>query len=123
MIVAKLLRFLPLAGWPLAAIMFGLWLSARDEVVQVREQCNTEKLAEALESERVVRAAQDAANERERIRLVNALEAAERATAMERESRELAESRPAEVRTEIREVAGECLDQNSPDAALDAIYR
>ena len=47
------LRLLPYAGWPLAALCFGLWLSARDAVIEERGICNEATVRAALDAERI----------------------------------------------------------------------
>ncbi len=118
----QLLRFLPWAGWPLAIMLGVLWLEARDDVIRERESCNSEKLVEAIESERMVAAEREAADQREIERLRELVERERQATAIANEAAELANSRTETVRTIVEEVDDACMDSIVPADVLDSVY-
>jgi hypothetical protein len=110
--MAILARFLPYAGWPLAALIFYFYLGARDQIVEERESCNADKLTSALESSELARTALQEAAERRFAELEALALSADRARRIAESARLEAESRPERVRTVVREVSREdqCID-------------
>lgn len=119
---AALARLWPFLGYGIAVIFFWLWIEAREDVATEVLACNASKLAEALESERVVRAAEKAASERERKRLQTALENAERAAEIAREAEALANERPERVKIVVRESNDACVNQPISDELRDSLW-
>lgn len=115
------LRYLPLAGWPLAALMAWLWIGSMTKTAEVREQCNT-RFAELRAQAELEKSAAllEAAQSHQRIQDRLLLSAAEL-------SRQLEKARN-NVRTEVRTVRevihGEpenCANQ-PVDARLRVLY-
>jgi len=61
--MAILSRFLPYAGWPLAAIIFWFWLEGKENLAREIERCNTDKMAAVAEAEALARTALQASLE------------------------------------------------------------
>ncbi len=112
------------APWIACIVLGGLWLNARDAIIEEREGCNTSKVEEALEASRVVADAQKAAHEREIQDMLEIVERARRAEAIARDAEELAESRPAKVRTIIERIADEdaCISTVMPVDLVDGVF-
>lgn len=73
-----IVKLLPWAGWPLAAVIFGLWLGLRDDLAEAQATCNAEKLQAVAEAEAVARNALQTSLDR-RIRDLEAMALAESA--------------------------------------------
>ena len=112
------------APWIACFVLGGLWLNARDAVIEEREGCNISKVEEALEASLVVADAQKAAHERELQEAFEIVERARRAEAIAREAAELAESRPEKVRIIIERIADEdaCISAVVPTELLDGVF-
>ncbi len=112
------------APWVACIVLGGLWLNARDAIIEEREGCNTSKVEEALEASHVVADAQKAAHEREIQDMLAIVERGRRAEAIALEAAELAESRPEKVRTIIKRVADEdaCISAVVHDSVLDCVF-
>ncbi len=112
------------APWIACVILGGLWLNARDAIIEEREGCNTSKVEEALEASRVVADAQKAAHERELQKALEIVERARRAEAIALDAAELAESRPAKVRTIIERIADEdaCISTVVPIDLVNGVF-
>ena len=119
------LRFLPYAGWPLAALLFFMWLNEREAVIEEREGCNVEHLQAALESEQAARAELVNVHNQEIQGLVEMLERERKATEIAEDAAEIAETRSERVRTVIKRVADEdaCINTPVPDAITDSLRR
>ena len=120
-----MIRFLPYAGWPLAALVFWLWLGARDDLAAEVERCNADKLESIANAEAITRSALENAHSEQLAELARQVAAAERARAIADRARVEAEERPIETRTIIREVASadpeSCLNQPVPDSVIDSL--
>ena len=112
------------APWIACAVLGGLWLNARDAIIEEREGCNISKVEEALEASLVVADAQKAAHERELQEAFEIVERARRAEAIAREAAELADSRPAKVRTVIKRITDEeaCIGTIVPTVLVDSVF-
>ncbi len=112
------------APWIGCVVLGGLWLDARDAIIEEREGCNTSKVEEALEASRVVADAQKAAHELEIQDMLEIVERGRRAEAIALEAAELAESRPAKVRTIIERIADEdaCINAVVPVDLVDGVF-
>jgi hypothetical protein len=121
--MALLIRFLPYAGWPLAALIFWFYLGARDQVIEERESCNADKLTTALESSELARTAIHEAAERRFAELEALAKDADNARRIAEAARLEAESRPAQIRTIVREVASvdACIDSPVPVRLLECV--
>ncbi len=111
-------------GYVAAAALGALWLDARDAVIEEREWCNTSKAEEVLEAEIAVADAQKAAHEREIQDMLEIVERARRAEAIARDAEELADSRPAKVRTIIERIADEdaCISTVVPVDLVNGVF-
>ena len=67
------------APWIACVVLSGLWLNARDAVIEERERCNVDKLAAIVEAETITRTALQAAHAREIAQLARQAEAKDRA--------------------------------------------
>lgn len=129
-LIAKLL---PYAGWPLAALIFWMWLGGREDLAAEVERCNSDKLLAIAQAEQVARQAlQDAqdAHQRELARL--AVEA-QGAVNESREGREAALRKAAAAQRIIDEltrtienehnapIAQVCLRADVPVTILDGL--
>ncbi len=112
------------APWIACVVLGGLWLNARDAIIEEREGCNTSKVEEALEAERAVADAQKSAHDREIQDMLEIVERGRRAEAIALEAAELAESRPAKVRTIIERIADEnaCISATVPADLIDGVF-
>lgn len=117
------LKLLPYAGWPLAVVMGGMWLGARDDVIEEREGCNASKLSEALESQKAVADAERKAHEQEVAELVAIAEREREAARIASEALAASEDRPAKVRTIVKEVPRETEPQICLDIRVDPDVR
>lgn len=113
-------------GYVAAAVFFGLWLSARDAVIEEREGCNADKLSAALAAERAVADRQRKALESRIEQLASEAERSREAARIAEARRQEAEARPERVRTVVREVPreeleGKCLDIPVPAGVLDSL--
>ena len=127
------IKYLPYAGWPLAAIMFTLWLGLKEDLAQHVEICNQQKLEVIVESERIAREALSEAREREeeeRRSIIRAEREARLQATLGREAAELSANEAQEtIRRLIEEasnnedatVAQVCLNTNVPDSVLEPI--
>ena len=117
------IKLLPYAGWPIAVLMFWFWLGARDQVIEERESCNADKLTSALESSELARTAMQKAAERRFEELEQLAYQADTARRIAELARIEAESRPAQIRTVVREVASvdACIDSRVPDRLLECV--
>lgn len=99
-----LLRFLPYAGWPLAAILGWMWLEAREDLAAEKERCNADKLSAIVEAEKITREAQERAFGQRIAQLERIADQREVARRIAEEARIEAENRPEKVRTVIERV-------------------
>ena len=83
-------RLIPWAGYGVAALLFWLWLGARDAIIEEREGCNQDKLRSVAEAENIAREALQEAHSR-RLAQIEALVRAER------DARKLAEMARADA--------------------------
>ena len=118
-----LLRLLPFAGWPLAAIVFWLWLGVRDDLAAEVERCNTDKLTSVLAAERISSQAQREAAKERIIQLTQQVALEKKAAQIANDAAIAAESRPVEVREVIKRVsdANLCLKTDIPADLVDAL--
>jgi hypothetical protein len=79
----QILRFLPLAGWPLAALFGLMYMSARDAVQDERTACNEASIQSALDAERLT-------HEATRRNYQSLIDELASTVEIERESREIA---------------------------------
>ena len=109
-----------IGGYAAAAVLFWLWLGARDDLASQIKQCNTQKITAVAEAERITREAlQDASQAREEA-LAQRLRQVEIARQRATEAAEQAMNRPVEVREVIQRVTDpqSCLNQPVPDDVI-----
>ena len=121
-------KFLPY----LAAASLGLWgwgehqraERYKADVVREIEACNSSKLSEELEAEILVAAAQKDAHERQIQNMLEIVDRQRRAKEIALEAAELAESRPAKIRTIIERIADEeaCISTVVPSELVDSLF-
>ena len=118
-----MVRFLPYAGWPLAVLLFFLWLDGRENLAAEVERCNADKMAAVAEAEAITRQATEANLQARLTELAEIAERERHARAIAEEARAIAESRPVEVREIIRRVAdaNACMDTDIPSVVLDEL--
>ena len=126
-LIAKLI---PWAGYGVAALMFTLWLNARDAIIEEREGCNQDKLQAVAEAENIAREALQSSLDR-RLRDLEALALSESNARREAEAaRAMAEAGASDAQDTIRRLMREaandetatiesvCLNADIPDDAL-----
>lgn len=118
--LSLLLKFGPYAA---IALLFWLWLNARDDVASALEACNTRTAAAIAEAEKVTRETEREAAERQILELRALIESAENAREIAIQAAREAESRPVRVQEVVRRVADEnlCIDLPLPAAVLDSL--
>ena len=116
-------KFLPYAGWPLAAFTLWLYIGAREDVAQQIELCNTQKITAVAEAERVARESLETAMAIRSQRLREIAEQEQSARLILQDRIDELESKPAEIREVIRSVADEnvCIDAVVPAAIVDSL--
>lgn len=113
-------------GYMAAIVLGGLWLNARDAVIEEREGCNADKLQAALEAEKAASDAVISAQRREIERLASEAEKERKAARIAQKAADEARKAPERVKTVIREVpreelAAQCLDLGVPAAVADEL--
>ena len=104
--------------------MSALYVDAKQDLAAEIERCNASKLSEELEAERAVSAAQKAAHEHQIREMLEIVDRQRRAKEIAVEAAELAESRPAQIRTIIKRVADEeaCIRTVVPAELVDSLF-
>ena len=110
-------KFLPYAGFPLAAVMFWFWLGVKEDLAQQVELCNQQKLVAVVEAERLTRETLQASLDG-RLRELEALAQAEtEARQLAEAARIAAESGAADAQATIRRLVDEA--QGAEDATIE----
>ncbi len=112
------------APWIGCVVLGGLWLDARDAIIEEREGCNTSKVEEALEAKTEVATAKQAEHDRQIRELLEIVDRQRRAKEIAVEAAELAESRPAKVQTIIERITDEeaCMGAVVPTVLVDGVF-
>lgn len=117
------LKFLPWAGWPIAAMLFFFWLDGRENLAMETERCNTDKMTAVAEASEVARLAVVRASTAREKQLEAMAESERRARHIAEDARVAAESRPARVVEVIKRVAitDACINTAVPADLLDSL--
>ena len=102
-----MLKLLPYAGWPLAALMVWAYLGQRDENAQQIATCNSEKLESVAEAERLTRTALQSSLDRRLSELEGIAEAESNARKMAEAEREAASDAANDAQATIRRLIAE----------------
>jgi hypothetical protein len=112
-----------IGGYLLAAFFVWLWLNGRDDLASQREACNTAVQASAAQAQKVAREVSKAAFEARLAQKEAQITSERNAREIADRARLAAESRPARVKTVIREVASEnsCMDMPIPEPVVERL--
>ena len=106
-----------------SVLFFFLWLDSRENLAAEMERCNADKMAAVAAAEEITRAAQAANYEARLTQLAEIADRERRARELADDAREIAESRPVEVREVIRRVAdaNACITTVMPTELTDSL--
>lgn len=112
-------KIAPYLGWPLAAIMFSLWLGLREDLAEQAAVCNQQKLTAVAEAERLTREMIQDANSRRLLELENIVKREQDARALAEMAGNDAKTAAAAAQETIRRLMQEV--NNSETATIEQV--